>query len=42
VRTSTRSPPEVAERAEALRQEMIEAIAETDDALTLLYLEGEG
>jgi elongation factor G len=34
-------PPEVAERAEALRQEMIEAIAETDDELTLLYLEGE-
>jgi len=34
-------PAEVAERAEQLRQEMIEAIAETDDALTLLYLEGE-
>jgi elongation factor G len=34
-------PPEVAERAEQLRQEMIEAIAETDDELTLLYLEGE-
>src|SRR3954466_2401915 len=34
-------PAEVAERAEELRQEMIEAIAETDDELTLLYLEGE-
>ncbi len=34
-------PAEVAAQAEALRQEMIEAIAETDDALTLLYLEGE-
>jgi elongation factor G len=34
-------PTEVAERAEQLRQEMIEAIAETDDELTLLYLEGE-
>ena len=34
-------PAEVAAKAEQLRQEMIEAIAETDDALTLLYLEGE-
>jgi elongation factor G len=34
-------PPEVAEHAEQLRQELIEAIAETDDELTLLYLEGE-
>ncbi|MFL5805268.1 MAG: elongation factor G [Roseiflexaceae bacterium] len=34
-------PPEVAARAEQLRQELIEAIAETDDELTLLYLEGE-
>jgi len=34
-------PAEVAARAEQLRQEMIEAIAETDDELTLLYLEGE-
>jgi elongation factor G len=34
-------PEEVAAQAEALRQEMIEAIAETDDELTLLYLEGE-
>ena len=34
-------PAEVAVRAEQLRQEMIEAIAETDDELTLLYLEGE-
>jgi elongation factor G len=34
-------PVDVAERAEQLRQEMIEAIAETDDELTLLYLEGE-
>jgi elongation factor G len=34
-------PADVAERAEQLRQEMIEAIAETDDELTLLYLEGE-
>src|SRR5207253_6917841 len=34
-------PANVAEQAEALRQEMIERIAETDDELTLLYLEGE-
>jgi len=34
-------PAEVAEQAEKMRQEMIEAIAETDDELTLLYLEGE-
>jgi elongation factor G len=34
-------PAEVAAQAEQLRQEMIEAIAETDDALMLLYLEGE-
>jgi elongation factor G len=34
-------PAEVAEQAEQLRQEMIEAIAETDDELTLLYLEGQ-
>jgi elongation factor G len=34
-------PAEVAAKAEQLRQEMIEAIAETDDELTLLYLEGE-
>ncbi len=34
-------PADVAEKAEKLRQEMIEAIAETDDELMLLYLEGE-
>jgi elongation factor G len=34
-------PTEVAAQAEQLRQEMIEAIAETDDELMLLYLEGE-
>jgi elongation factor G len=34
-------PAEVAAKAEKLRQEMLEAIAETDDELTLLYLEGE-
>src|SRR5262249_55326745 len=34
-------PAEVAARAEQLRQEMIEAIAETDDELTLLYHQGE-
>jgi elongation factor G len=34
-------PAEVAARANQLRQEMIEAIAETDDELMLLYLEGE-
>ncbi len=34
-------PAEVAAQAEQMRQEMIEAIAETDDELTLLYLEGE-
>jgi elongation factor G len=34
-------PDDVAARADQLRQEMIEAIAETDDELTLLYLEGE-
>jgi elongation factor G len=34
-------PPEQVERAAAARQEMVEAIAETDDELMLLYLEGE-
>jgi elongation factor G len=34
-------PAEIAVLAEQMRQEMIEAIAETDDELTLLYLEGE-
>ncbi|HEU5104039.1 MAG TPA: elongation factor G [Roseiflexaceae bacterium] len=34
-------PTEVAAKAEQMRQEMLEAIAETDDELTLLYLEGE-
>ena len=34
-------PAEVAERAEYWRQQMIESIAETDDELMLLYLEGE-
>ncbi|NJN66399.1 MAG: elongation factor G [Chloroflexaceae bacterium] len=34
-------PEEMAAQVEAARQEMIEAIAETDDELTLLYLEGE-
>ncbi len=34
-------PAEIAAKVEQLRQEMIEAIAETDDELTLLYLEGE-
>jgi len=34
-------PAEIAVQAEQMRQEMIEAIAETDDELTLLYLEGE-
>jgi elongation factor G len=34
-------PAEMASQVEAARQEMIEAIAETDDELTLLYLEGE-
>ncbi len=34
-------PAAIAARAEQMRQEMIEAIAETDDELTLLYLEGE-
>ncbi|MEN9936731.1 MAG: hypothetical protein RLZZ387_3310 [Chloroflexota bacterium] len=34
-------PAEVAERSEYWRQQMIEAIAETDDELMLLYLEGE-
>ncbi len=33
--------PEYQEIAEKMRQEAIEAIAETDDELTLLYLEGE-
>jgi elongation factor G len=33
-------PAEVAAEAEKLRAEMIEAIAETDDELTLMYLEG--
>ena len=34
-------PADMAARAEQARAEMIEAIAETDDELTLLYLEGE-
>lgn len=34
-------PADLAEQVAAARAEMIEAIAETDDALTLLYLEGE-
>ncbi|MBC8162920.1 MAG: elongation factor G [Roseiflexaceae bacterium] len=34
-------PAEYAERAARMRQEAIEAIAETDDELMLLYLEGE-
>jgi elongation factor G len=34
-------PAELADRAAQLRAQMIEAIAETDDELTLLYLEGE-
>lgn len=34
-------PAEIASKVEAMRQEMIELIAETDDELTLLYLEGE-
>ncbi|HMP40653.1 MAG TPA: elongation factor G [Roseiflexaceae bacterium] len=33
-------PAEVADTAETLRAAMIEAIAETDDELTLMYLEG--
>jgi elongation factor G len=34
-------PAELAARAEQARAELVEAIAETDDELTLLYLEGE-
>jgi elongation factor G len=34
-------PAEMADEAAAARAEMVEAIAETDDELTLLYLEGE-
>jgi elongation factor G len=34
-------PAELADKAAAMRAQMIEAIAETDDELTLLYLEGE-
>ena len=34
-------PAEVAERAEYWRQQLFEAVAETDDELMLLYLEGE-
>ncbi|MEM8529701.1 MAG: elongation factor G [Chloroflexota bacterium] len=34
-------PSEIAEKAAAMRHEMVEAIAETDDELMLLYLEGE-
>jgi elongation factor G len=37
----TEIPAEYAAKAEAARQELIEAVAETDDELTLLYLEGE-
>jgi elongation factor G len=38
---STDIPPELADEAAARREAMIEAIAETDDELTLRYLEGE-
>ena len=34
-------PAELADKAAAMRAQMVEAIAETDDALTMLYLEGE-
>ncbi|HEY0604176.1 MAG TPA: elongation factor G [Herpetosiphonaceae bacterium] len=34
-------PAELADKAAALRAQMVELIAETDDALTMLYLEGE-
>jgi elongation factor G len=34
-------PSEIADQAEQLRQQLIELVAETDDELTLLYLEGE-
>ncbi len=34
-------PPELVERAAELREQLVEKIAETDDALTLKYLEGE-
>jgi len=34
-------PAEYTERVETMRQELVEAIAETDDELMLLYLEGE-
>jgi elongation factor G len=34
-------PAEVAERAEYWRQQLLESVAETDDELMLLYLEGE-
>jgi len=34
-------PADIADRAAMMRQELIEAIAETDDELMLLYLEGE-
>lgn len=40
-RQETEIPAAMVERAEQARQELIEAIAETDDELTLLYLEGE-
>ncbi|HEY0739732.1 MAG TPA: elongation factor G [Herpetosiphonaceae bacterium] len=34
-------PAELVDKAAALRAQMVELIAETDDALTMLYLEGE-
>ncbi|NOK64138.1 MAG: elongation factor G [Chloroflexi bacterium AL-W] len=34
-------PGDIADKSAAMRQEMIESIAETDDELMLLYLEGE-
>lgn len=40
-RLVTDIPENMQQQAEAARQEMIEAIAETDDELMLLYLEGE-
>ncbi|HMQ34927.1 MAG TPA: elongation factor G [Chloroflexaceae bacterium] len=40
-REETDVPAEMLERAQKARADLVEAIAETDDELTLLYLEGE-
>ena len=39
--STSRSPPSIAERAQAVREQMVEAVAETDDELLEKYLAGD-